>query len=381
MAESVEEKKVGWLELFNDLVFVVAISLADHNLLHIEEDHAEMSIIILKYVLMVIPMWWAWSGQTMFMNRFDHYIKKPELFMVGQMAFVIMMTASFNLDFDKTYYTFLLGYAGIRFLTVVQYYVVYKTADDQIVKNVAFGLGRGMLIGLCLALVSLFFPSPIRYFVMYFGIFLDIILPLTKSNKLTKVPVNMPHLVERIGLLVLVAFGEAMVSIVSILQGHTFDTHMLLYCGVAFIMLVTLWYGYFNNVDEIIDKDVQSNGQVILYSNLVLIVSIMVIAASIDIGNVQLEYNNEIANSFIGVGVLVFILFKHFIFNHYRMFHFSFNKKMFSVLTVAMIILVSIAYFTNMDTILMMALVTIIILLDNFYMYEIEESNKKIASE
>ena len=47
-----EEKKVTWLELFYDLLFVAAVTVATHVLLHVEDGqiHAEY---LVKFVLIL----------------------------------------------------------------------------------------------------------------------------------------------------------------------------------------------------------------------------------------------------------------------------------------------------------------------------------------
>ena len=68
-----EEKKVTWLELFYDLLFVAAVATATHVLLHVEQGYIHGEY-LLKFVLIFIPIWWAWTGQTMFINRFGQHL-------------------------------------------------------------------------------------------------------------------------------------------------------------------------------------------------------------------------------------------------------------------------------------------------------------------
>ena len=48
-----EEKKVTWLELFYDLLFVVAVTVATHVLLHVEDGHIHAEYLV-KFVLIFI---------------------------------------------------------------------------------------------------------------------------------------------------------------------------------------------------------------------------------------------------------------------------------------------------------------------------------------
>src|SRR5919197_3454250 len=64
--EGFEERHATWLELFFDLVFVVAVAELGQNLTHEPTLHG-----FLQYVGLFIPVIWAWAGFTFYANRFD----------------------------------------------------------------------------------------------------------------------------------------------------------------------------------------------------------------------------------------------------------------------------------------------------------------------
>lgn len=61
---SIAEKKVTWLELFYDLLFVAAVSKASHVLLHVEAGTIPLEYLS-KFILIFVPIWWAWVGQSL----------------------------------------------------------------------------------------------------------------------------------------------------------------------------------------------------------------------------------------------------------------------------------------------------------------------------
>ncbi|KAJ3197787.1 hypothetical protein HK101_000685 [Irineochytrium annulatum] len=77
------EKKVTWLELFYDLLFVAAVSKAD-ILIH-------------------------------------------RIFLILQLLSVMVMTASLSTHFDQYYLSFFVGYIGSRAFTAIQYLTVHKS--------------------------------------------------------------------------------------------------------------------------------------------------------------------------------------------------------------------------------------------------------------
>lgn len=120
-----EEKKVTWLELFYDLLFVAAVAAATHVLLLVEDGYIHAEYLV-KFVLIFIPIWWAWVGQTIFVNRFGKDLFHQRIFLILQMFFVLIMTSSLTADFDSYYLSFLIGYIGLRAVTAIQYLIVQR---------------------------------------------------------------------------------------------------------------------------------------------------------------------------------------------------------------------------------------------------------------
>ncbi|TAE93910.1 MAG: hypothetical protein EAZ79_25565 [Oscillatoriales cyanobacterium] len=52
-------RKVSWLELFFDLIFVVIIAELSHNLA-VDVSWVGAG----KYILLFLPAWWIWIGAT-----------------------------------------------------------------------------------------------------------------------------------------------------------------------------------------------------------------------------------------------------------------------------------------------------------------------------
>ncbi|TYV81541.1 low temperature requirement protein A [Listeria monocytogenes] len=306
------ERKVSWLELFFDLIFVTAVASTTHLLLSVDNHPDKTAIYFGEYLLMVTPMFWSWVGQTMFFNRFGEKIKSPELYMLPQMFFLILMTASFDLTFSNTYYTFLIGYLGIRFITVIQYFVISRQLTGN-ARKVALLLGSVFLLGVLTTATSVFFEGFARYLVMYLGIAVDIILPLFLAKTLRKVPVDFPHLAERFGLFVIITFGESIVAITTILAGHTLDPYTIGYTLLGFLIICTLWASYFHSFEKIVDHHKETHGQYLIYGHFFIIISVMLLAA-----NVHLLFEGHLERNVLLLmlfgSVAVFFISKQFVF-------------------------------------------------------------------
>ena len=144
------------------------------------------------------------------------------------------------------------------------------------------------------------FDSWIRYAVLYFGILIDIIVPLLGRKCLEKVPTNTAHLLERFGLFSIILFGEALVSTLVVIQPKQGNWDSISFAIISFILIISMWWQYFDNMEKKLDKSRQTSGQIIIYGHLFILMSLSMVAASI-----RLLFLHEVYYSFILYFVLV----------------------------------------------------------------------------
>ena len=61
------DRRVTWMELFFDLIFVAAVAEVGSPL---RADYSWPGL--LRYSFLFVLIWWAWSGHTLYSTRFDH---------------------------------------------------------------------------------------------------------------------------------------------------------------------------------------------------------------------------------------------------------------------------------------------------------------------
>ncbi|NQX70385.1 low temperature requirement protein A [Paenibacillus alba] len=312
------DKKVTWLELFYDLLFVAAVSKASHVLIHVENGSIPVEY-LMKFVLIFIPIWWAWVGQSLFVNRFGQDIISHRIFLILQLFFVLIMTASLSVDFDQYYVPFLIGYVGLRAMTAIQYLSIHSKEDAHR-KITARYLGSRFWIGLVISSSSLFFDSWIRYAVLYAGIAVDILLPLIGRKYLVKSPINTHHLLERFSLFTLILLGESVVSILAVMQSSYWTWQSILFASLTFLLIIAMWWQYFDNVEKKVNKTIETAGQTIIYGHLFIYLSLCMIAASIQLLVLkQLDYSFMLY--FIFGSVLLYFFSTSLVFHKYRHIH------------------------------------------------------------
>jgi len=274
----VQTRKATWLELFYDLVFVVAIAKAVHTLGYAHDGHIAVDLYG-KYVLIMVPLWWAWTGHTLFSNRFDTDDTLQRLMTLAQMACAASMAFFISTDFEPNYRGFLLSYVALRGLLVLMYWRAAATSGNGAV--LARYLAHAFTFGLLISLSSLFFDSPWNYVVMYAGIFVDILMPLVLRGHLARVPVQGHHLPERFGLLTIILLGESVASLVSTLAGVPLTTNAQITALAGFVWTAAIWWIYFENLEHRIYGRALGTGQTVIYLHLAIYIALGGIANTI----------------------------------------------------------------------------------------------------
>ncbi|MUT64908.1 low temperature requirement protein A [Paenibacillus sp. NEAU-GSW1] len=310
-----QEKKVTWLELFYDLIFVAAVATTTHVLLHVKDGIVPAHDLV-KFVLMFVPVWWAWVGQTLFINRFGQDLLHHRLLLVTEMAFVLIMTASLSVDFDAYYYSFALGYLGLRVLTALQYLIARAREREPNRRAVAHYLGTRFWLGISFSASSLLFDPPVRYILLYTGIVIDMIIPILGRRLLKRMPAHTSHLLERFGLFTIILFGESIVSTLTVLKPNTGDWYSIGYSFAAFVLILTMWWPYFERTEHRADKTISSAGQAVIYGHLALLLSLSMTAASIKLFYLY-EINYLFGLTFLFSSALMYLASMELVFSRY----------------------------------------------------------------
>ncbi len=296
-------KRASWFELFFDLVFVFAIAKATHVLVHLHDGHVAWSQYGIFFLIM-IPVWWAWTGHTMFATRFDTEDTTQRLLTLAQMLAAVFLAAFINPDFDSHYHGFLLSYVIIRGLLILMY--VRAARIMPIAGPISKYLGIGFSLGILVSLGSLLVDPPWRYVLLYAGITIEILVPFFSRSVLKAVPVNSHHMPERFGLLTIILFGESVVAIAAKLSDQTWSALTPFAAVNGFVVMCAAAWLYFDTHEELVVGKDLGTGQRILYGHLGIYCGLSVISAAIGF-SITGELNTTDHIVMVGTGIAMFI--------------------------------------------------------------------------
>lgn len=269
-------RKVGWLELFYDLVYVATIVQLGNKL---SEDVSVNGFI--AFILLFIPVWWVWMGTTFYANRFDADDLPHRLLIFGQIFVVSALAISVYDGLGDTAVGFSLAYAAARGLLVIMYLRAASHVPEAraLARRYAVGFGVAALVWL----VAAFVPAPARFFIWGLGLGIDFYTPLSPGSRRLQraLPPSPHHLPERLGLFTIIVFGESFLKVVGGFAGE--ESILLDHVIIALLGLVlvgTLWWIYFEDVAERA-VDWARGGTIYIYTHLPLQLALTALAVGI----------------------------------------------------------------------------------------------------
>jgi low temperature requirement protein LtrA len=238
--------RVGFVELFFDLVFVFAITQVSHHLLyHFDLTGAAQS------TLMFLAVWWVWIYTTWVLNRLD-----PERFAVRMLLFGLLILGLFlsmsipeafgdrGLIFAATYVAMQSGRTGFMWVCA---------RDDATLRATYLRILIWFAAAAVFWLAGAFVPPEWRLAVWtlalaieYAGPAAGFFVPRLGRDVTQNWAVKGAHMAERCGLFVIIALGETL-----LVSGATFAGVGWTGPGVAaflgsVVLSIAMWWVYFH---------------------------------------------------------------------------------------------------------------------------------------
>ena len=263
------ERHATWLELFFDLVFVVAIAQLSNAL---SADQTLEGFLV--FCGLFLPVWWAWVGFTFYADRFDTDDVVHRLFMLAGMFAVGAMASTIPDAANGGGGTaaFAVAYIAVRVFTIAlnaRAWLHVPAARPLLdVYLTAFTVAVGLWA------VSLAFEGPARYVLWAVAMAIDIGTPLASRARIQRVPIHAAHIPERVGLFTIIVLGETILAVVVGTETATWTLEAGLVAALGFAVGASLWWLYFDYVDETLIRRSVWAGQVYLYGHVPLLIGL-----------------------------------------------------------------------------------------------------------
>ena len=180
------------------------------------------------------------------------------------MFVAVYLANNINTEWRITFHYFNIAMAVMILILFCQYLFVKADNNDKQAFLIILGLEFILII------LGLIIGYPVGVYFCISGYIVGFILPLFLKGMFKAERVNFPHLVERVSLIVIIAFGEAIVNLTSYFNSKT----PLVYAAFLFLSLVLMFASYVVLSDELIDHHQISKGFILMYSHIAIVVAI-----------------------------------------------------------------------------------------------------------
>ncbi len=242
------------LELFFDLTFVIAFSVAGSQFAHaVAEDHAVEGII--GFAIAMFGVLWAWINFSWFASAYDTDDWIFRIVTMVQMVGVLILTMGiepvFHSILEGDYVNnevLVLGYVVMRVALILQWLRAARQDPQRRKTCLSYA---GLLAVVQLGWVAaIFVKTDVPTTLMIYAplIVAEMLVPVIAERKV-RTPWHAHHIAERYGLLAIIALGECLIGAIETLRsivalhGWTTDAALVGLGGTG--LAFTLWWVYF----------------------------------------------------------------------------------------------------------------------------------------
>ena len=233
------------LELFFDLVFVIAVSITAVQLHHsLSEGHVAAGI--LSYAMVFFAIWWAWMNFTWFATSFDTDDWLYRVLTIVQMGGVLVLAAGVVPAFqDHDFRLAILAYIVMRLALVAQW---LRASRHTPLRRTALTYAGGVVVVQGLWLLFLLVPAQLAIPAFILFALCELAVPVIAERSATT-PWHPHHITERYGLFALILLGESLLaSANAVIEAVGEGEHigeLVFMSALALVVTAALWWIYF----------------------------------------------------------------------------------------------------------------------------------------
>ncbi|WP_329103176.1 low temperature requirement protein A [Micromonospora sp. NBC_01699] len=230
-----DERHATWLELFFDLVFVLALATVQNRLDSPTPHLGDLGATFGLYAV----VWLAWIGQAFYDTRFD-----PDD-ILHRLAVLIGMVGAgaMAIGAGSAPHTLLLpvGYIVVRCMLIGLYLRVRNSGPvtHRLTTVYLIGFGAGVLVWIA----SLGVPEHLRPVLWALALAIEFVTPWLNRSHAATIPVDTSHLPERIGQFTIILLGTTLTDLRDAIAPRP-EVDVVVAAGIALIIPAAVWWVY-----------------------------------------------------------------------------------------------------------------------------------------
>ena len=255
-----KEKKVEYVELIYDLIFVYIIG-RNNALLHNFENGFVAWPAFMAYVMTTLAVIQIWNFTTYYVNIYGRHGVRDHVFLFINMFLLYFIGEGTRSDWQGFHLQYHVAWALILMNIGAQYLIEYRNHRDeeasrrQIVRMAVILFSEALIV---LADIPVYRATQMTWLslaAILFGMGAVLIFGQKGSGRF----VDFAHLSERAMLYVVFTFGEMIIAIATYFDGD-FSLRSTYFALMAFLIVVGLFLSYGLFYDHIIDREMKTSG-------------------------------------------------------------------------------------------------------------------------
>jgi low temperature requirement protein LtrA len=268
------QRHASYLELFFDLVFVVAIAQLSHELVL---DHSLHGFAV--FSALYLPVFIAWQGFTIYADRFDTDDVVFRLGILAGMLAILALAMQIPEAAAGHGTGFAVAYVVLRSLMISLYARAYVHVPEARPLIVRYGCGYSL--GVALWIVSLAVDAPERYVLWGIALAWEYALPWLARTLFPSIPVHSSHVPERFALFTIVVLGESVLAVALGVAGRDWAPSAAVIAVLGFAAAAAIWWMYFGHGVEFSLERLPNSILVFAYSHIPLFAALTAVGAGI----------------------------------------------------------------------------------------------------
>jgi low temperature requirement protein LtrA len=351
-----EGERVSPLELFFDLVFVLAITQCTALMAH---DPTWRGI---AHGLVVLGLlWWSWVGYAWLTSVVDPEEGGVRLVLFAAMAALLVASLCVPEAFGDLGLTLAVAYGGVRAAHIALFMLASR--DDPGLRQAVVGLSVSTAIGVGILVLGSQFDGDVRLTVWALALVFDMAGPLFIDTSGWRLVAG--HFAERHGLIMIVALGESIVAIgVGAEAGVDGGVITAAILGIA--VACAFWWAYFDvaalaaarrlaEIDDIGSRN-QLARDAFSYLHLPMVAAVVLVALGMKVTLAHVGDPLEWETAVALVGGAALYLFAHVAFKYRSLGTFSVHR-----FVAALVLLAVIPIAHEVDALVTVALVGVVL--------------------
>ncbi len=276
-----EEKKVEYLELIYDLIFVYVIGRNSSLLRELQNGFVTKEL-FLAYVLCSLAVIQIWNYSTFYINMFGRNKLRDHIALFFNMYLLYYIGEGTRVHWQSFQTQYHVAWALILINTGVQYLIERRNhAADPAAQRVCSRMMVPLFGEAAIVLLALPFSQKLGSLFAAIAVGFGIVVTwsLAESSKASRV--DFMHLTERAMLYVVFTFGEMIIAIASYFEGG-FTPSSVYFSLMCFLIVVSLFLCYGLLYDRIIDRERNSTGMAYMMLHIFLIFGMNCITTSLE---------------------------------------------------------------------------------------------------